>query len=153
MLDFSEFPRETWIDEVQEVKYYEANGVIKDIQLIQRYESVEIKGIGQKETKEVTLTKTMKVGEMYEFASKEPASSLRAPLKGRLVKVEVVKDASRESIFQALMSERRSLRVIEDYEVFFATEKDERGKTRFVIVIKNESGKPNSGQIIPSGLR
>ena len=26
--------------------------------------------------------------------------------------------------------------------------KDERGKTRFVIVIKNESGKPNSGQII-----
>ena len=148
MLDFSEFPRETWIDEVQEVKYYEANGVIKDIQLIQRYESVEIKGIGQKETKEVTLTKTMKVGEMYEFASKEPASSLRVPLKGRLVKVEVVKDASRESIFQALMSERRSLRVIEDYEVFFATEKDERGKTRFVIVIKNESGKPNSGQII-----
>lgn len=148
MLDFSEFPRETWIDEVQEIKYYEAKGVIKDIQLLQRYDSVEVKGIGQKETKEVTLTKTMKVGEMYEFASKEPASSLRVPLKGRLVKVEVVKDASRETIFQSLMSERRSLRVIEDYEVFFATEKDERGKTRFVIVVKNESGKPNSGQII-----
>jgi len=46
------------------------------------------------------------------------------------------------------VSERRSLRVIEDYEVFFATEKDDKGKTRFVIVIKNESGKPNSGQII-----
>ena len=147
-LDFTEFPRESWIDEVQEVKYYEAKGVIKDIQLIQRYESVEIKGIGQKETKQVTLTKTMKVGEMYEFASKEPASSLRVPLKGRLVKVEVVKDASRETIFNSLVSERRSLRVIEDYEVFFATEKDEKGKTRFVIVIKNESGKPNSGQII-----
>jgi len=147
-LDFTEFPRESWIDDVQEVKYYEAKGVIKDIQLIQRYESVEIKGIGQKVTKEVTLTKTMKVGEMYEFASKEPASSLRVPLKGRLVKVEVVKDASRETIFNSLVSERRSLRVIEDYEVFFATEKDEKGKTRFVIVIKNESGKPNSGQII-----
>ncbi len=148
LIDFQEFPRGTWIDEVQEVKYYESKGVIRDIQLLQRYQKTEIKGIGQKETKEVTLTKTLKVGELYEFASKEPASSLRVPLKGRLVKVEVVKDASRETIFQSLVSERRSLRVIEDYEVFFATEKDDKGKTRFVIVIKNESGKPNSGQII-----
>lgn len=147
-LDFSNPNREHWIDEVQEVKYYEAKGIIKDIQLLQSYTKTTIAGIGQKETSEETLVKTLKVGETYEFGVKEPASSTIAPLKGKLAKVEVMKDGSRENIFLAAESERRSLRVIEDYEVFFATEKDDKNNPQFLIVLANEKGKENSGQII-----
>ena len=147
-LDFSNPNREDWIDEVQEVKYYEAKGVIKDIQLLQTYTKTTIEGIGKKETSEETLVKTMKVGETYEFGVKEPASSSITPLKGKLAKVEVVKDGSRDNIFVAAQSERRSLRVIEEYEVFFATEKDDKNNPQFLIVLANEKGKANSGQII-----
>ena len=121
---------------------------ILDIQLLQSYTKTTIAGIGQKETSEETLVKTLKVGETYEFGVKEPASSTIAPLKGKLAKVEVMKDGSRENIFLAAESERRSLRVIEDYEVFFATEKDDKNNPQFLIVLANEKGKENSGQII-----
>ena len=135
------------LEDVTEVKYYahRANKY-RDIQLIQTKEVIDY----DDDYNEITISKTSKatwkVGENYEFRTKN------------LIRVNVQvdsDDASRDIAFASAEEARRNRRLLATLEtnesdIYYS--KDMNSPNTYVVVVKNEKGNPYSGQIIRINL-
>ena len=136
----------------EEIKYYEHKGKKRDIQLVQVKETSEFNpALGKTETERKVLTATWKVGEDYEFETKNIGQAGYQTFKGELTGLIVNPNDSREPAFNSAEQSRRERRLDatnekDSADIFF--NKDETNPNTFVVVLKNEKDTPYSGQII-----
>ena len=103
------------------------------------------------ETESKVLTATWKVGEDYEFETKNIGQAGYQTFKGELTGLIVKPNDSREPAFNSAEQSRRERRLDatnekDSADIFF--NKDETNPNTFVVVLKNEKDTPYSGQII-----
>ena len=136
----------------EEIKYYEHKGKNRDIQLVQVKEKSEFNPATMTtETERKVLTATWKVGEDYEFETKNIGQAGYQTFKGELTGLIVKPNDSREPAFNSAEQSRRERRLDatnekDSADIFF--NKDETNPNTFVVVLKNEKDTPYSGQII-----
>ena len=135
-----------------EIKYYEHKGKYRDIQLVEEKNITTFNpATNMPETKKQILTATWKVGEDYEFETKNIGQAGLQTFKGELTGLIVKPNDSREPAINSAKQSRRERRLDatnekDSADIFF--NKDETNPNTFVVVLKNEKDTPYSGQII-----
>lgn len=144
------------LSDVDEVKYYtHKEGNIREMRLIQTKKKRRlVEGVVKK--KITVLQATWKVGDDYEFRTQTVDESNQwQNFRGRLIKIIVNKEVSRENAYKSAAEERRNQRLFatkdtNQSDIFFT--KDPQHPNSFVIAVKNIENKPFSGQIIRINL-
>lgn len=138
----------------EEIKYYEHKGKNRDIQLVQVKEKSEFNpSTMTTETERKVLTATWKVGEDYEFETKNIGQAGYQTFKGELTGLIVKPNDSREPAFNSAEQSRRERRIDATNEkdladIYYGKDAGDRKGNTFIIVLKNEKDTPYSGQII-----
>ena len=145
-------PENLMLSDVGEVRYFEHKGKLREMRLTQ---TKTITKFGEGEMEE-SLHALWKVGNDYEFRTKSVYESNQwQKFRGRLLKILVNKEASRENAHKSAVEERRNRRLeatktTNQSDIFFT--KDPQYPNSFVIALKNLEGEPFTGQIIRINL-
>ena len=141
---------------VDEVRYYThpptgSKGKIRELRLTQTKMKRSLEG-----KEEVALHAIWKVGDDYEFRTKAMDESNQwQKFRGRLLKIVVNENASRENAYKSAVEARRNQRLFatkstDQADLFFT--KDPQHPNSFVIAVKNRDGEAFTGQIIRINL-
>jgi len=135
---------------VDEVRYYThpsigSKGKIRELRLTERKWKRSLEG-----KEEVALHAIWKVGDDYEFRTKAMDESNQwQKFRGRLLKIVVNGNASRENAYKSAV-EARPTKPTDQSDIFFT--KDPQHPNSFVIAVKNKDGEAFTGQIIRINL-
>lgn len=144
------------LSKVHEVRYYThppkaTDGKLRELRLTQTKEKRSMEGI-----KELSLHAVWKVGDDYEFRTKVMGEGNQwQNFKGRLLRIVVNTEASRENAYNSAVEARRNMRLFATKEtntsdIFFV--KDSEHPNSFVVALKNANDEAFTGQIIRINL-